>query len=110
MKQKTEAQRGHTADQDCNLAHLTANDSSIAVPQVRKGTGREVLALHWALYLHLRALSFKTFPVVLNLPPNSDPAGAEWEKNQSGRKTCVSQEPSAEDSREHHIIIMANSY
>ena len=44
MKQKTEAQRGHTADQDCNLAHLTANDSSIAVPQVRKGTARKVLA------------------------------------------------------------------
>ena len=69
------------------------------------------MLIHWALYLHLRALSFKTFPVVLNLPPNSDPTGAEWEKNQSGRKTWVSQEPSAEeDSREHHIIIMANSY
>ena len=46
MKQKTEAQRGHTADQDCNLAHLTANDSFIAVPQVRKGTGREKQETH----------------------------------------------------------------
>lgn len=38
MKQKAEAQRGQTADQDSNLAHLAANDSSIAVPQVTNGT------------------------------------------------------------------------
>ena len=78
--------------------------------------GREVLP-HWALCLHLRAFSFKgtvlkTFPCGPKSSPKLKPhRGLNGKKNQSGRKTWVSQEPSAEeDSREHHIIIMADSY
>ena len=61
MKQKTEAPRGHTADQDSNLAHLTANDSSTAVPQVTKGIGRKCLLI--GLYASIS----EHFPLRLSL-------------------------------------------
>lgn len=99
---KLEAQRGHTADQDSNLVLSNCQWFLHCCPTGDKGTGRKCLLI--GLYASIS----EHFPLRLSCGPKSPLKlrpyrGPNGKKNQSRRKTWVSQEPSAEeDSEKHH--------